>query len=70
MGRLCTWEREAGRLVIRDGGDAAVLVPDGVDGRALRPTGWFAFCRDSPDLAADRLDLLDRGPHALPPDVG
>jgi hypothetical protein len=70
MGRLCTWEREADRLVLRDGGDAAILVQldDGRSG--VRPTAWFEFCKDSADLSGDGLELLRRGPRARPTDAG
>jgi hypothetical protein len=70
MGRLCTWEREADRLVIRDGEDAAVLVQLD-DGRAgVRPAAWFEFCKDSADLSGDGLELLRRVLRARAPDVG
>jgi hypothetical protein len=60
MGRLCTWEREADRLILRDGDDTALLVPlDG--GAGLRPVGWFASCRDSPDLSAAGVEFRRDG---------
>jgi hypothetical protein len=70
MGRLCTWEREADRLVLRDGVNVAVLAPLD-DGRAgWRPAAWFEFCKDSVDLSGDGLELLRRGPRARPTDAG